>query len=44
MRGIETPIRRVRRQVFAEVAKIAFESTSETLIDIVRVCIVPVLS
>ena len=33
MRGIETPIRKVRRQVFSEVAKIAFESTSETLID-----------
>ena len=33
MRGLETPIRKVRRQVFCEVAKIAFESTSETLID-----------
>ncbi len=33
MRGLDTPIRRIRRQVFAEVAKIAFNSTSETLID-----------
>lgn len=33
MRGLETPIRRVRKQVFTEIAKIAFESTSETLID-----------
>ncbi len=33
MRGLETPIRKVRRQVFGEIARIAFESTSETLID-----------
>jgi len=33
MRGLETPIRKTRRKVFAEVAKIAFNSTSETLID-----------
>lgn len=33
MRGLDTPIRRTRRKVFTEVAKIAFESTSETLID-----------
>ncbi|MBQ8804289.1 MAG: 4Fe-4S dicluster domain-containing protein [Tyzzerella sp.] len=33
MRGLETPIRKTRRKVFAEVAKIAFESTPETLID-----------
>lgn len=33
MRGLETPIRKTRRQVFAEVAKIAFNSSSETLID-----------
>ena len=26
MRGIETPITKIRRQVFAEVAKVAFES------------------
>ncbi len=26
MRGIETPITKIRRQVFTEVAKIAFES------------------
>ena len=33
MRGIETPIRVKRREVFKEVAKIAFESTSDTLIE-----------
>ena len=33
MRGLETPIRVKRREVFKEVAKIAFESTSQTLID-----------
>lgn len=33
MRGLDTPVRKIRRQVFTEVAKIAFESTSETLID-----------
>ena len=33
MRGIETPIRKVRRQVFSEVAKLGFESTPETLKD-----------
>ena len=33
MRGLETPIRRIRRQVFTKVAKLAFESTPETLID-----------
>ena len=33
MRGIETPIRKVRRQVFMEVAKMGFESTTETLKD-----------
>ena len=33
MRGLETPIRKTRRQVFAEVAKIAFNSSSDTLID-----------
>ena len=32
MRGLETPIRRIRRQVFTKV-KLAFESTPETLID-----------
>ena len=26
MRGIETPITKIRRQVFTEVAKVAFES------------------
>ncbi len=33
MRGIDTPVRKVRRQVFKEIARIAFESTSETLTD-----------
>lgn len=33
MRGLETPIRRIRRQVFTKVARLAFESTPETLID-----------
>lgn len=33
MRGIDTPIRKVRRQVFCEVAKLGFESHSETLKD-----------
>ena len=33
MRGLETPIRIIRRQVFTKVAKLAFESTPETLID-----------
>ena len=32
MRGLETPIRKTRRQVFCEVAKIAFNSTSDTLV------------
>ena len=33
MRGIDTPVRQVRRQIFSEVAKIAFNSTSETIND-----------
>ena len=33
MRGLETPVRKIRRQVFREVAKVAFESTSENLIE-----------
>ena len=33
MRGIDTPIRKVRRQVFSEVAKLGFESNSDTLKD-----------
>ena len=33
MRGIETPIRVVRRQVFSEVAKLGFQSQTETLKD-----------
>ncbi len=33
MRGINTPVRKIRRQVFEEIARIAFESTPETLTD-----------
>ena len=33
MRGINTPVRKIRKQIFTEVAKIAFYSTSETLND-----------
>ena len=33
MRGINTPIRKVRRQVFSEVAKLGFKSKAETLKD-----------
>lgn len=33
MRGIDTPVRSIRRQIFSEVAKIAFFSTKETLND-----------
>ena len=33
MRGIETPITTVRRQVFEEVARIAFNSTSQSMND-----------
>lgn len=33
MRGIDTAVRRIRRKVFAEVAKLGFEATSETLKD-----------
>lgn len=32
MRGLETPVRKIRRQVFEEVAKIALESTPETIV------------
>ena len=32
MRGIETPITKIRRQVFTEVAKIAFESIISRMI------------
>lgn len=31
MRGLDTPVRKRRRKVFEEVARIAFESTPETL-------------
>ncbi len=33
MRGLETPVRQIRRQVFEEVAKIADSSTPESLIE-----------
>ncbi len=33
MRGIDTPVRKIRRQVFEEIARIAFESTPDTLTD-----------
>lgn len=33
MRGLDTPVKQSRRLVFTEVAKIAFNSTSKTLID-----------
>ena len=33
MRGIETPISKVRRQVFEEIARIAFNSTSQSMND-----------
>ena len=32
MRGLDTPVRKIRRKVFEEVARVAFNSTSETLI------------
>ncbi|MEF9997548.1 MAG: 4Fe-4S dicluster domain-containing protein [Lachnospiraceae bacterium] len=31
MRGLETPVRHIRRQVFEEVARVAYQSTPETL-------------
>ena len=33
MRGLETPVRYIRRKVFEEVARVGFESTPETLIE-----------
>ena len=33
MRGIETPISKVRRHVFEEIARIAFNSTSQSMND-----------
>ena len=33
MRGLETPVREMRRKVFEEVTRIAFHSTPETLIN-----------
>ena len=32
MRGIETQVRKIRRQIFAEVSRIGFESDDESLI------------
>ncbi|MEE1315580.1 MAG: 4Fe-4S dicluster domain-containing protein [Faecalimonas sp.] len=36
MRGIDTPVRKVRRQVFSEIARIAFEATPESLNDAIE--------
>ncbi|MEF9840138.1 MAG: 4Fe-4S dicluster domain-containing protein [Lachnospiraceae bacterium] len=33
MRGLDTPIRKIRRQVFEEVARVAYTSTPESLIE-----------
>ena len=33
MRGLDTPVKEVRGKVFKEVAKVAFESTPDDLID-----------
>ena len=36
MRGIETPVRKLRRQVFTEVAKVAYEADTENLNDAIE--------
>ena len=33
LRGLDTPIRAIRRQVFTEVAKLGLKANSETLLD-----------
>ena len=37
MRGLETPVRYIRRKVFEEVARVGFESTPETLIESIEI-------
>ena len=32
MRGLNTPVKQIRRQIFTEIAKIGFYSTDESLI------------
>lgn len=32
MRGLQTPVRAIRRQVFTEVAKLGFKANAETLV------------
>ena len=32
MRGLNTPVKQIRRQIFTEIAKIGFYSTDENLI------------
>ena len=36
MRGLETPVRKLRRQVFTEVAKVAYEADAENLNDAIE--------
>lgn len=36
MRGLETPVRKLRRQVFTEVAKVAYEEDSSTINDAIE--------
>ena len=33
MRGLETPVRAIRRKVFTEVAKLGFKADAKTLLD-----------
>ena len=33
MRGLQTPVRAIRRQVFTEAAKLGLKANSETLLD-----------
>ena len=32
MRGLNTPVKKIRRKVFTEIAKVGFQSTPESLI------------
>ena len=34
IRGLDTTVRQIRRQIFEEVARVAYKSTPETLIDV----------
>ena len=33
MRGLQTPVRQIRRQVFTKVAELGFKANAETLLD-----------